>query len=179
MYNSNINLEGSQHEDQGKMKKVNIVCIMNGSDCCNLGCCMQDLLHWAHSQPHKASVWYLSAAAALHYAASTHQAAAYSSALALCKHALHLLNSYALHPQGNNHDQTNGQTPQQPQQQQHDQQNKVVKLHCMMSECQLHIRRSQDRSSEQAMSSAKDAVQTASGCQDSELIAVALQQISR
>ena len=131
---------------------------------------VQDTLQRAHSQPHSASTWYLLACVALHYAASTHQATAHRSALALCNHALHLLNSTAKSEQHNGQDQTTDHVPQQQQQQQ-------VKLQCMRSECCLHTR--QTGSSDQAMSSAKAAVRAATGLQDAALTAAALQQLSR
>ena len=154
-------------------------------DSCKPGCHLQDMLHWAHSQPHNALVWYLLAAAALHYASSTHQAAAYRSALALCKRALHLLNSSAKPQRGNSHAFANGKSSQQQQQQQQQQhqqqqqqQHQQVKLHCMMSECQLHSGNARG-GSEQALSCAKTAVQAAAGVHEPELTAVALQQLSR
>ena len=134
---------------------------------------MQEALHRAHSQPHSASIWYLLASVALHYAASTHQAAAYRSALALCNRALHLLDSSPAPEQVNTPQQTHGHLPQQQQQQQQQQ----VKLQCMRSECHLHAR--QSGSLEQATSCAKAAVRAASGFRDPELTAVALQQLSR
>lgn len=127
-------------------------------------------MQWAHSQPHNAIVWYLLATTALHYAACAHQAAAYRSATALCKHAQRLLSS-ALKPQ---HSQSSDKAAGQEQQQH---QHMQVKLQCMKSECQLHGR--QAEAADQALASAKAAVQTASGFQDSGLIAVALQQLSR
>ena len=134
---------------------------------------MQDILQRAHCQPHKASVWYLLASVAVHYAASTHQAAAYRSALALCYRALHLLDSQAQSEPPTAQDQISDRPPQQQQQQQQQQ----VKLQCMVSECCLYTR--QTGSNEQAMSSAKAAVRAATGLQDPGLTAAALQQLSR
>ena len=69
------------------------------------------------------------------------------------------------------------QQSQQAQQAQHAQQQHMrVKLHCMMSQCQLLDRQS---SAEQALATAKAAVQAASGYKDPGLIAAALQQLSR
>jgi len=115
---------------------------------------VQVALQWAHSQPHSIQVWYLVATVALHYASCTHQAATYRAALLLCKRAL-----------------------QQQQQQQQQQQHMQVKLQCMMSECHVHGRKR--NGDNEALSAAKAAVQTASGFRDSQLIAIALQQLGR
>ncbi len=149
---------------------------------------MQAVLQWAHSQPHSALVWYLLATVAMHHAACSLQAGSYCSALTLCKRAQHLQSSSSnahQHP-GSKH--ANGfvhEQDQQRQQQQHEeeqqlqqrQQHMQAKLQCMISECQLHGR--QAGGGNQALSSAKAAVQTASGFRNPELIAVALQQLSR
>lgn len=135
---------------------------------------VQDALQRAHSQPHSTSIWFLLACVALHYAASTHQAAAYRSALALCNRGLHMLHSQAKSELPNGQDQTIGHAAHRQQQQQVKLQ---VKLRCMMSECCLHTR--QSGSSDQAMSCAKAAVRAATGFQDSDLTAAALQQLSR
>ena len=143
-------------------------------------CVLQDTLQRAHSQPHSPSIWCLLASVALQYATSTHQAAAHRSAFKLCKRTLHLLDSTPSPQQLDDQDQTNGHPPHQQQhqqQQQQQQQQQRVKLHFMMSECLLHTR--QSGSSDQAMSSAKAAVRTATGLPNSELTAAALQQLSR
>ncbi|KAL3133073.1 hypothetical protein ABBQ38_006975 [Trebouxia sp. C0009 RCD-2024] len=146
----------------------------------------KDALQRAHSQPHCASIWYLLASLALHYAASTQQAAAYRSALALCNRALHMLDCSSAPEQLDCKEQANGHLPQQQQQQQRQQQQQQqqqrhhqqqVQLQCMRSECHLHTR--QGGSHEQAMSCAKAAVRAASGFCDPELTAAALQQLSR
>ena len=143
---------------------------------------MQDTLRVAHSQPHDASLWFLLSCTALHYAAGTHQAAAYRSAFTLCKRAKHLLQAGAQRQESNSHAGPNDPLSQQQRQkqQQQQQQQQQVQLQCMMSECCLHKRKqSSKEDKKEALSSAKAAVQTASGLHDPELIAAALQQLSR
>ena len=121
-------------------------------------------------------VWYLVATVALHYASCTHQAATYRAALLLCKRAQNMLSSSCQAQQQQTPGPANGHTPQrglQEQQQQHMQ----VKLQCMMSECHVHGRKT--NGDDEALAAAKAAVQTASGFGDPQLIAIALQQLSR
>ncbi len=141
---------------------------------------MQVALQWAHSQPHSMQVWYLVATVALHYASCTHQAATYRAALLLCKRAQNMLSSSCQAQQQQSPGPANGHTPQhdlQQQQQQQQQQHMQVKLQCMMSECHVHGRKR--NGDDEALAAAKVAVQTASGFRDSQLIGIALQQLSR
>ncbi len=142
---------------------------------------VQVALQWAHSQPHSIQVWYLVATVALHYASCTHQAATYRAALLLCKRAQNMLSSSCQAHQQQSSGPANGHAPQhglqQQQQQQRQQQHMQVKLQCMMSECHVHGRKR--NGDNEALSAAKAAVQTASGFRDSQLIAIALQQLGR
>ena len=147
---------------------------------------LQAVLRWAHSQPHSLTAWYLLATSATHLAAVSQQSTSFRAALRLCKHALHTLdNARAAHPQaappdgasnGGSTDTFTGLQGQQQHQQQQQQQHMQVKLQCMMSQCQLLDRQS---SADQALASAKTAVQAASGFKTAELVTVALQQLSR
>ncbi len=140
---------------------------------------VQGALQWAHSQPHSIQVWYLVATLALHYASCTHQAAIYRAALLLCKRAQNMLASSCQAQQQQTSGPANGHASQhglQQQQQQH-QQHMQVKLQCMMSECHIHVRKR--NGGDEALAAAKAAVQTASGFRDSQLIGIALQQLSR
>ena len=75
-------------------------------------------------------------------------------------------------------DQPNGlPVTQDVRQQQQQQQHMRVKLQCMESECHLHARQSKEP--DQALSVAKAAVQLAAKLQKPELVAVAVQQLSR
>ena len=136
----------------------------------------QVALQWAHSQPHSIQVWYLVATVAVHYASCTHQAATYRAALPLCKRAQNMLSSSCQAQQQQSPAPASGHATQhglQQQQQQHMQ----VKLWCMMSECHVYGRRR--NGDDEALSAAKVAVQTASGFRAPQLIAIALQQLSR
>ncbi len=138
---------------------------------------VQVALRWAHSQPHSMQVWYLVATVALHYASCTHQAATYRAALLLCKRAQNMLSSSRQAQQQQSPGPASGHAPQHSlQQQQQQQQHMQVKLQCMMSECHVHGRKL--NGDDEALSAAKAAVQAASGFRDSQLIAIALQQLS-
>ncbi|KAL0025266.1 hypothetical protein WJX77_012112 [Trebouxia sp. C0004] len=137
----------------------------------------QGALQWAHSQPHSIQVWYLVATLALHYASCTHQAATYRAALLLCKHAQNMLSPSCQAQQQHCPSTANGHAPEHGLQQQQQQQHMQVKLQCMMSECHVHGRKK--NGDDEALAAAKAAVQTASGFRDPQLIAIALQQLSR
>ena len=138
---------------------------------------VQVALQWAHSQPHSIQVWYLVATVALHYASCTHQAATYRAALLLCKRAQNMLSFSCQAHQQQSSGPANGHAPQHGLQQQQQQQHTQVKLQCMMSEC--HVHEGKRNGDNEALSAAKAAVQTASGFRNSQLIAIALQQLSR
>ena len=133
--------------------------------------------------------WYLLATTATHLAATSQQACHARSALTLCKRTTHMLSAahksqhHSPLPSGTGEGDHAGARHVVEQQQQERQQleemqrqHMRVKLHCMMSQCQLQDRRS---SAEQALASAKVAVQTASACKAPQHVSAALQQLSR
>lgn len=138
---------------------------------------VQVALQWAHSQPHSMQVWHLFATVALHYASRTHQAATYRAALLLCKRAQNMLSSSCQAQQQQTPGSVSGHAPQHGLLQQQQQQHMQVKLQCMMSECHVHGRKK--NGDDEALAAAKAAVQAASGFRDSQLICIALQQLSR
>lgn len=130
---------------------------------------------------------YLLATTATHLAVISQQACHARTALTLCRHTTQMLSAAHMpHPQSATPtaigDHVGARSVQQQQQQQRkqlegmQQQHMRVQLQCMMSQCQLHDRQS---SAEQALASAKAAVQTASGCKNEQLVSAALQQLSR